>query len=81
VSSQKHERPDYYNEPYIFQQNFFPYTMEDAVIYAALAAAEYIDETGQAPCAQYLDPFFKLLRNPMKFKRCIGRQGRESQRL
>jgi hypothetical protein len=70
----------------VHERYFFPYEIEEAEInvaidyflgkeaeiYAAIAAADYLDETNRERCAQYLEPFFKLLRNPMKFKRRIG---------
>lgn len=45
----------------------------EEAIYAACAAADYLDAETREKCQDYLRPFFDLLRDPERFKRAIGR--------
>lgn len=69
----------------VHERYFFPYErteeeLDDAIayflereaqIYAACAAADYLEERVREDCQNYLRPFFELLRNPQRFKRAI----------
>lgn len=70
------------HERYFFSYKTTDEEIDDAIayflekeeaIYAACAAADYLDEETREKCQEYLRPFFDLLREPRRFKKAIGR--------